>query len=320
MTKRIALLDGDLIAFRAAAANETRSIRVTHKLTKQVTEHAHRTAFKEHIKGKFELEEFDIEDVREAEKLSFALNAVNTTVEALQKSCDADSVEVFLSGKTNFRDALPLPTKYKGAREGLERPVQLSECRDHLRNKYKAKEAVNKEADDDLTIRYYELAKQGDIGVVCTLDKDADGTEVWLYNWNKMKEPVRIKGLGYLELDDKKVLRGQGRLWFFAQWVKGDPVDCFKPCEVAGKKFGDVGCYNLLAQCKTDREAVQAVYNQYKAWYPVDPIKYTAWDGTEQEKTLFEFMDMYAACCHMLRFEGDRICTKTLLDKLKIEY
>lgn len=58
----------------------------------------------------------------------------------------------------------------------------------------------------------------------------------------------------------------------------------------------------------------------YLAWYGTDPIKYTAWDGTEQEKTLFEFMDMYAAACHMLRFEGDKICTKTLLDKLKIEY
>ena len=115
------------------------------------------------------------------------------------------------------------------------------------------------------------------------------------------------------------MLRGYGRLWLFSQWVKGDVVDCFKPCEVAGKKFGDVGCYNLLAHCKTDKEAVQAVYNQYKAWYGVEPIKYTAWDGSEQEKTLIEFMDMYAACCHMLRFEGDVFDTKKLLDKLEIE-
>jgi hypothetical protein len=134
-----------------------------------------------------------------------------------------------------------------------------------------------------------------------------------------MKEPVRIKGLGYLELDDKKVLRGQGRLWFFAQWVKGDSVDCFKPCEVAGKKFGDVGCYNLLAHCKTDREAVQAVYNQYKAWYGLE-VNYTDWQGIEHIKVpLTAFMNMYAQCCHMLRFEGDVFDTEKLLDKLKIE-
>lgn len=317
MGKRIALIDGDIVAFRCAAANESRSIKVTHKLTNQVTEHAHRTAFKEHIKGKFELEEFDVEDVREAENIAYAINGLNTSVEALQKSCNADSVEVHISGSSNFRDSLPLPSKYKGSREGLDRPVQLFECRDHLRKKYKAKEAINMEADDTLTIRSYELEKKGHIGIVCSLDKDADGTEVWLYNWNKMTEPIKISGLGYIELDDKKVLRGQGRKWFYAQWVKGDTADCFKPCELSGKKFGDVGCYNLLKDCTTDKECVEAVYNQYKLWYPT-PVTYIAWDGVEHTKTVIELMDMYAACAHMKRFEDDVFDTKKLLTKLNI--
>lgn len=318
-TKRILLADGDIIAFRCAAANESRSIKVTHKVTGQVTEHAHRTAFKEHIKDKFAIEEFDIEDVRTAEDISHAYHAINTTIEALKKSCECSEVEVYLSGKTNFRDNLPLPSKYKGLRDGLDKPVQLKECREYLKKKYNCFIADNKEADDDLTIRCHELRKQGHIGIVASIDKDADGTDIWLYNWTKMDKPVRIKGLGYLELDDKKVLRGQGRLWYYAQWVKGDTVDCFKPCEVSGKKFGDVGCYNLLKDCKTDKEAVQAVYNQYKTWYPTEPIVYKDWQGNEQAMTRIEFMNLYASCAHMLRWEGDKFDTKALLERLQID-
>jgi len=320
MAKRIILVDGDIVSFRAAAANETRSIKVTHKLTGQTTEHAHRTAFKEHIKNKFDIEEFDIEDVRTAEDLKYAIHAVNTTIESLKKSCNADEVEVHLSGDSNFRDRLHLPSKYKGLRQNLDKPVQLPECRKHLLDKYEAIRAVDEEADDTLIKRAFELRKQGDIGIVCSIDKDAYGSDIWLYNWTKMTEPLRIKGLGFLELDEKRVIRGQGRKWFYAQWCKGDSVDCFKPSEISGKKFGDVSCYNLLKDCTTDKECVEAVYNQYKVWYPVEKIEYTDWGGNKQSKTLFELMDMYAACAHMKRFEDDVFNTKALLDKLKISY
>lgn len=317
MTKRILLVDGDVVSYRAAAANESRSIKVTHKLTGQTTEHAHRTAFKEHIRGSFEIDEFEIEDVRTPEDISHALHSIKTTIDSLMKTCNTTSVEVFLSGETNFRDSLPLPTKYKGAREDLERPIQLAECRQYIKRKYKCVIADNKEADDELTIRAYELRKQGDIGIVATIDKDALGTDIWLYNWTKMTAPIRIKGLGSLELDDKRVLRGIGRKWYYAQWLKGDVVDRFKPSEIAGKKFGDVSCYNLLNPLTTDKECLEAVYEQYLKWYP-DPVTYTAWDGQEHTKDVFEIMDMYAACAHMMRWKGDILNSKQILSKAGI--
>lgn len=319
MTKRIALIDGDVIAYRAAAANETRSIRVTHKVTGQVTEHAHRTGFKEHIKGLFEVDEFDIEDVQTAEDLKFALHAVKTTIEGLCATCEADEYEVFLSGKTNFRDDLPLPSKYKGSREDNIRPLQLKECRDYLVKHHEATHAVDCEADDVLAQRAYECLKSGDVGIVCTIDKDAYGVESWLYNWTKMDKPVRVTGLGSIELDDKKVLRGIGRKWFYAQWVKGDSVDCFKPSELSGKKFGDVACLKLLGGCKTDKECVEAVYKQYKTWYP-GVVKYTCWEGKQHTTDAIGLMDLYAACAHMKRFQLDVFNTKKLLDKLGIVY
>jgi len=134
-----------------------------------------------------------------------------------------------------------------------------------------------------------------------------------------MKEPKLISGLGEIELvKDNKDFDGYGRKFYYAQWVLGDSVDAFKPCELAGKKFGVVSMYNLLKDCKTDKECVQAVYNQYKKWYP-SPVTYTAWDGKEYIKGVVEIMDLYAACAHMKRFETDVFDTKKLLTTLEIE-
>lgn len=317
--KRIACIDGDVVAYRCAAANERRSIKATHKTTGQVSEHAHRTGFKEHIKGLFEPDEFIIEDQQHPEDLKFAFHAMKTTIEGLCKTCEADEYEVYITGKGNFRDDLPLPTKYKSNRSDTIRPVQLKECRDYLAKHHNAVYSIDQEPDDDLAQRAYEGFKQGTINIVCTIDKDAYGVESYLYNWTKMNAPVRVKGLGEIYLDDKKELRGQGRKWFYAQWVKGDSVDCFKPSEISGKKWGDVACFKLLGECKTDKECVEAVYKQYKTWYP-SVVEYTDWTGKKQVTDAIGLMDMYAACCHMRRFPGDVFDTKKLLTNLKIEH
>lgn len=318
--KKVVVLDGDVLAYRAAAANESRSIRVTHKQTGQITTHAHRTAFKEHIREVFLIDEFEVEDVQEAEDLSFALHGIKVTIENICKTCNADDYIIYLSGSSNFRDRLPLPTKYKGNRVGNIKPLQLKDCRQYLLHQHNAKVAVDCEADDMLAQMAYLGSK--DKGVryyICTNDKDAYSSDSWLYNWTKMDKPIRIKGLGHLELDDKKVLRGQGRKWFYAQWVKGDAVDGLKPSEIAGKKFGDISCFNLLNSCTTDAECIEAVYKQYLSWYPI-PTTYTAWDGTVHTKTTTELMDMYAAGVWMKRYEGDVIDTKIIMDKLGVIY
>lgn len=318
MGKTTLIIDGDILSFRCAAANETRSILTTHKGTGQTTKYAHRTSFRECIKGLFEEDEFEIEDVQECEDIKNAYHAINTSVNAWMKSCSAEEVEVYISGKSNFRDRLPLPSKYKGTRSSIK-PLQLKECRDYLVTKYKAISAVDEEADDCLSKRAYEGFKEGTKNIVISADKDSYGVESWLYNWTKMSEPMLIKGLGEVELDEKRVLRGFGRKWFYAQWVLGDKVDEFKPCELANKKFGDVSCFKLLADCKSDKECVEAVYNQYKTWYPV-PITYLSWDGVEHTKTDIKLMDMYAACAHMRRWDGDVFSTEKLLTNLGINY
>lgn len=317
--KRIAVIDGDIVAYRCAAANETRSIKATHKVTGQIITCPHRTALKAQIAGVFEVAEFDIEDVQTPDDISFAYNAIKTTINALVKSCEADDFEIYISGNTNFRDDLPLPSKYKGSRDGLIRPLQLKLCKDYILRKQRGDVVEGEEADDKIAARQWEgMRSDTELTIACTQDKDANGSEGWLYNWAKMDAPVLIRGLGEVHLDDKKELRGTGRKWFYAQWVKGDTVDCFKPCELSGKKFGDVGCYSLLKDCKTDKECVEAVYKQYLKWYP-KPITYKAWDGSEHTKDAIQLMDLYAACAHMRRFEGDVFNTWKLLETLGID-
>jgi hypothetical protein len=319
--KTIAIIDGDIISYRCAAANESRSVKVTHKTTGQTTEHAHRTAFKEHIKGVFEADEFIVEDVQTAEDIKFAYHAMKTTIESLCKSCDTDEYEIYLSGDSNFRDSLPLPTKYKSGRENTIRPLQLKECRNYLVKHHKALHAVNEEADDILARRCFEGVKYKVKTIACTIDGDQNGVEGYMYNWTKMQEPYRVKGLGYIELvKDGKDFDGYGRKFFYAQFLLGDSTDGFKPCQIAGKKFGVAGLYKVLGECKTDKQCMEAVYKQYKTWYPNEFTEYIDWTGKQQKVTLFELMDMYAACCHMKRFEGDVFNTKALLDKLGIKY
>ena len=318
MTKTTAIIDGDIVAYRCAAANESCSIKATHKETGTVKTHAHRTALKEHIRDIFEIDEFDVEDVQTAEDVSYALNGVKTTIESLCKSCWADSYEIYLSGDNNFRLDLPLPTRYKSNREDTLRPLQLKACREYLVKHHGAIIVHGKEADDMLSQRAYEGNKAKVKNIIASIDKDAYGVDSWLYNWTKMSEPFRIKGLGEIQMEDKKV-KGYGRKWFYTQWVLGDPVDCFKPSEIAGKKFGDASAFKLLSSCNTDKECIEAVYEQYKYWYP-KPVTYTAWDGTEHAKDVIQIMEMYAACAHMQRFDGDFIDVKALLTKLGITY
>lgn len=319
MTKTIAILDADIIAFRCAAANETRSVKATHKITGQVINCPHRTALKEQIKDVFEIDEFDIEDLRTPDDITFAYNAMNTCIKAFKQSCGASAVELYISGKDNFRDNLPLPTKYKSNRTAAK-PVLLQECRQWLIDKKKAVVVNGREVDDILAQRCYEGLKQGIKTIAVTNDGDQNGVAGYMYNWTKMNEPKLIKGLGEIWLNDKRNdFDGHGRKFFYAQWLYGDwNVDRFKPSELSGKKFGVVAMYDILANCKTDNECVQAVYDQYVEWYP-KPVTYKAWDGKEHTKDVIEIMDMYAACAHMMRFENDHFDTKQLLNKLEIK-
>lgn len=315
--KTICVIDGDLLAFKSAAANETRSIEALHNPTGRTKVFKHRTEFKETIDlEKFPLDTFTITDKQEAADLSYALHTVKKMIEGICKVCKTDQYEIYLSGSDNFRDKLPLPSKYKGGREGLMRPLQLPEVKDYLINIHKA-EVVTGEADDKISIRQYDGVKSKTKIIGCSTDKDSLGTDGWIYNWDTMEKPMLVKGLGELHIDDKGKVRGQGSKWKYLQWIVGDMIDGLNPCELAKVKFGEKGGYKALVDLQTDKECWQAVHDLYLKWYP-ESVEYIDQNGVKCCADYLDIAQVYWDSIHMLRWEGDKVNIRDVMRRMGV--
>lgn len=314
----IAVIDGDEIAYQIAAACETRSIKATNSLNKESSSFKHRTELKKFLHG-LEVPEgfYDIEDVQVADELSNALHSVKVVVDNIKVACKADQIEIYISGKDNFRDSIPLPTKYKSNRTDSLRPILLTEIRAYLVKKYNAVVVDGAEVDDVVCYRMWDgyKSKQKIIGV--TADKDACGSSGWLYNRDKMTEPEFIDGFGELYIDAKNKVRGKGRKWGYTQWIVGDSCDGYNPSEIAKVKYGEKSAYKLLEPLKTDKECIQAVYDLYKSWYPSE-VKYADWQGNEVVTDVVGIMQMYMDCYRMRRWKDDTVSVKDILAKMEI--
>lgn len=315
----IAVIDGDEVAFQIAAACETRTIKVTNKLNGESSSFKHRTELKKFLHG-LEVPEdfFEIGDVQTADDIANSLHTVKVVVDNIKAACKAGEIEMYLSGKDNFRDSIPLPSKYKGGRADSIKPILLQDIRAYLVKKYRAVTVDGEEVDDVVCHRMWDgyKSKQKVVGV--TVDKDACSNSGWLYNRDKMTEPEFIDGLGNLYIDGKNKVRGQGRKFGYLQWIIGDPTDSYNPSEVAKVKYGEKSGYKLLEPLQTDKECIQAIYDLYKTWYPAE-VKYTDWQGNEVVTDAIGMMQMYMDCYRMRRSKDDLVKVTDILTKLEIK-
>lgn len=318
METDLVVIDGDLVAYRAAAANEKRSIIATHKSSGSKKKFNNRTEFKEYLSDKsFESVDFRIEDKQDVDDIRFALYSVKNTINSICEACGGSNYIVVVSGEDNFRKQIPLPTRYKSNREDMTHPLQLQDVKEYILKHHPSEIAVG-EADDKLAEYAYKGWKDGKKVIQTSIDKDALSNTGWLYDWTKMKEPIFINGLGELHEEIKKI-KGTGRKWFYFQVCVGDTADCYKPSELCGVKYGERSAYKMLKDLETDKECWQALVDLYKSWYP-EPVTYVAWDGVEYIKDWCEIMQMYVDCAHMRRFDGDRVIVKDVLNKLQVKY
>lgn len=316
MTRTIAVIDGDLLAFKASAANETRSIRALHKPSQRSKKFKHRTELKEVIGDKFPIEDFEITDIQEVSEVSHALHTAKQLVNKICEMCNTSEYEIYLSGENNFRDELELPQRYKGNREGLMRPLQLTEVKNYLVNTHKA-EVVVGEADDKISMRQWEGIKNNLKIVGCSTDKDSLGTDGYVLNWDKMTEPMFIKGLGELSVDDKNKVRGYGSKWKYLQWIVGDQIDGLNPCYLAKIKFGEKSGFKILKDLETEQQCWKAVHDLYKSWYPQD-VTYIDQNGRQVTKDYLGIAQVYWDGIHMLRFPGDFVNIREVMQRLAI--
>ncbi len=136
------LIDGDIIAYRAA----------------------------------FSTEQMGSQDTKD--KVDDLIEYILEHTALLPYEIDIDYA-VYLTGKENFRYSIAKSYPYKGNRKSVQKPRHLQTARDHMENKYKAIVSKGEEADDliakEATRLDYKVC-------VASIDKDMLQIPCWHFN------------------------------------------------------------------------------------------------------------------------------------------
>ena len=310
MSKRLLIVDGDLVAYHHAAAAETRTIIAKHLKSGREKEFSTRTELKKFLAGKeieFKPEDYEITDHQHPVDISFANATVKQSIEKLLESTWCDEVEIYLGSGKTFRHDLPLPTPYKNNRADNIKPVHLTAVRNYLRRKYKAKVVDNGlEVDDVVTIRAYECLQNGQEAVLASVDKDSYQCQgVALYNWLADEPKIElIPDVGSL-YKVKTTVKGTGLMFLALQVLSGDSADTYKGYELSNVSYGPAKAMKALQDCTTEQQILKVLISEFKRLYP-EPFEYTDCHGVKHEEAdWFDMLNLYWQCAWMKRSWDD---------------
>lgn len=307
--KRIVLIDGDIIVFRTACACEERSINVLHKKSERSKIFKNRTEFKSYLTAKdFEYiaDDYEITDQQELnENLNYKF-LLDAQLKSIQENLWADETLIFIAGKGNFRDSLPLPKRYKGQRDNLMKPLLRDECKSYLVRKHKAELVHNEEVDDRVIWKGYELLEKGYDVVIVTSDKDANAySGLKLYNYTQDNpEIVEIPRLGSLWLNDKGDVKGLGLKWYALQHLIADSTDGMNVKDLTGVTFGVKSAYKLIKDLITPTEVIETIISKYKEWIGASTIEYTDYLGNIRVINWLGAAQLYFSGIRMIEKKG----------------
>lgn len=280
--KRILLLvDGDMVAFSHAAAEEY---------------------------GK------------EPEDVNFAkiVSSMDAKMKFMADRLQATDVICLISGDTNMRHSL-FPA-YKANRDGVWRPDNLKNAKAHLMTCWDGLRMDGLEA-DDLCAMFSRFKYEMDMGkrglikglefkgirddydevYIASLDKDlaqigksnpaGNGAKIFMYRWEtstKGEKIIPLSGFGELKLiiktdgkgKQKKEVKGTGARFFLWQLLTGDGTDGIIGCGIREKKVyksgakcgqeymkrdgvGAIAAYEMLAHVNSYAEGLSIVQTQY---------------------------------------------------------
>ena len=310
MSKRLLIVDGDLVAYRHAAAAETRTIIAKHLKSSREKEFKTRTELKKFLTEKnieFKAEDYEITDHQHPVDISFAISTVNASIEKLLENTWCDELEIYIGSGKTFRHSLPLPSPYKDNREDMIKPVHLTAVRNHLKRKYKAKVVENgMEVDDVVTIRAYECLQNDQEAVLASVDKDSYQCQgVSLYNWLAEEPKIElIPDIGHLR-KVKSAVKGDGLMFLALQVLAGDTADTYKGYELSKISYGPAKAMKALQDCKTEQEIIRVLISEFKRLYP-EPFEYTDCHGVfHEEVDWFDMLTLYWTCAYMKRSWDD---------------
>ena len=188
-------------------------------------------------------------------------------------------VEVYLSGTTNFRNALATIvgsyTKdgepvlgYKANRRDNRRPHWYARIREYLVEQWDAKLIEGIEADDALAIEQWADDEYNPQTIIATLDKDLKNVPGWHYN--------------LLKKTDCLISRQDARVFFYRQCLMGDRTD-----NIPGLwRVGEGKAAQIITDDMDEKQMYTAVLEAYEANMEKFPEKYP--DGMTAEAALLE--------------------------------
>lgn len=198
--------------------------------------------------------EFHVTEIVDAEPLEHALALCKRSLLGVEQAMDEagiefDRLELFLTGKGNFRENIATLRGYKSNRIGKPRPVHYKGIRRYMRERWGATVVKGYEADDALAMIAHQHDYDGDAVVLVSGDKDLRTVPGRHYNPRKKAWSV--------------VTPQEALLNFYRQVITGDPVDNIPGCYKAGPKAAD----ELLSTVydKDEGTIALAVMNMYEA-------------------------------------------------------
>lgn len=342
------VIDYDQIAFQAASALEKKKINATHKASGKVKQFNNRTEFwgaisqpitgwlgqlnaqrEEAGKRPFTRDEFIVQDVQIApENIAYVFQAAKTKVNSLIQHLQVRRYAGVIGVGKTFRHAFMMPKEYKSERSEIK-PLLLSDTKDYLVEQHNGDVVTGIEADDQLEIKAYQgyrdYLKTGKFSyIIASIDKDSLSTPGLLFNFYKESGSSTYKNPDIIFIDDsigdiwvedkgkKKEVKGWGSYWLAYQMLFGDKTDTIRPYQDFGIKFGEMSCFKLISECKTQGQLFQTVKDTFHTWFP-DGVKFTSWSGEDVVLTTDEWIETIFQLVYMKRVENDKTTFESML-------
>lgn len=313
MSKRILIVDGDLVIFRNTAGIEKRTILVTHLKSGRQKTFKNKTEFLKFLSdSNREYVELDymIEDIQEAVHPRVAVNAIKSLMKNIKDHTWSDDVEFYVGNdEQTFRKKLPLPSPYKNNRDSSIKPVHLQEVKEQVVRLMKGETFEGLETDDVITIRCYEHLAKGNIPILVTFDKDAMQTQgAQILDWTKEKgkfHVTEIPRIGDLQKSSSGPYhKGTGLKFLAYQALAGDPTDTYKPSELSKLKYGPAKAFSALDKMVNAQDIFSAIEKEYQLMYP-DVVEYIDCHGEHQQASWKDLLSIYWKCAYMKRSWDD---------------
>ena len=177
------------------------------------------------------------------EPVEEAISAFNHLVASAVLDSGCVEYQLYITGKTNFRNDVAKTAVYKGNRKGVDKPIHIDALRDHAMTAWEAIMSDGEEADDLIAI---EATRRGVLNsIIVSVDKDFLQVPGLFYN------PVKKQ---HITVD-----AWSGLFFFYQQILMGDTADNI----IGLRGIGPAKAHKILTGSEDELELYHRCVNAY---------------------------------------------------------